>query len=101
MSGRLWAVQTRASAGQGCAYPAGQRHDILVFAKAEDSGGAIQRALKALTDNGWLDLETSRSGEIDPSRIDPANAELSAAFNGAMTNGWGMLIYQTPIAEQD
>ena len=102
---KLWVFQATATASQGCTYPVGEVHPLLVFAAAPDREAAFDKVYRAISAHGWQNAEVSRSGEIpsDLSTIKDSDLRASAkhALDHTLDHGCGIVAYSNPIKPRE
>ena len=97
MTTTLWVIQATAVASEGCNYPRGERHAVLVFATAPDCDVALSRMQQGLAAHGWRQAEVTRSGTISSDTDAIQDDTLRAAATSAIESGCGIVAYADPI----
>ena len=97
MTTSLWVIQATAVASEGCEYPRGETHAVLVFATAPDRDGAFSRMQQGLTAHGWGEAEVTRSGTISSDTGAIQDEGLRAAAASAIESGCCVVADPEPI----
>ncbi len=80
-------------------YEAGSRHAVIVFSRQEP-GSELDFALAARRahENGLLDVSFDDGGRLRPEAINAMAPEFTNAYQTALAQGYGVVIYSEPIA---
>ena len=74
-------------------YPSGEIHAVLMFVKSDNNNKAQKTAKIKIQKKGWETVNMSRIGAVNLDNFKPENDEIEKAFNSAIENGFGLLIY--------
>jgi hypothetical protein len=79
-------------------YEAGSRHAVIVFSRQEP-GSELDFALAARRahDNGLLDVSFDDGGRLRPEAIKAMPPEFADAYQAALAQGYGVVIYSEPV----
>lgn len=78
----------------------GSRHAIMVFSR-QPAGSDHDFALAArrAEENGLLAVTLESGGRVRPDAVATMPAEFARAYNSALEQGYGVIVYSEPIAE--
>ncbi len=94
----IYALLCTAEAGNSTLpYPAGEVHAILVFTQAPSEHGAREACHQHLQFNGWRNEVIQRLKTVSEP---PADLILTAAYDEALRDGSGSVIYDEPLSEE-
>ena len=92
----LFSLLGEAAAGVGCSYPRGERHALMVFARASTQEEAKKIAVAGVTDLGWVDAIITRVGMIDRTAVPE---DLRSPVSHAWEKGCSVVAYAAPIRQ--
>jgi hypothetical protein len=79
-------------------YEPGTRHAVIIFTR-QDQGSELDFALAARQahDNGLIDVSFDDGGKLRPEAISSMPAEFANAYQSALDQGYGVVVYSEPI----
>lgn len=89
----FWVFLLTAVAGEGCAFPLGEKHAVLAAALGTDEAQAGRRVDEALLEHGWTQHALTRSGLV-ASVENAREGKLREVVEAAVTNGCALLAYE-------
>jgi hypothetical protein len=92
----LFSLLGEAAGGVGCAYPRGERHALMVFARASTQEEAETIARAGMTDLGWVEAIITKVGMIDRLSVPE---DLRPPVSHAWENGCSVVAYAAPISQ--
>ena len=90
----LFSLLGEAAAGAGRTYPRGERHALMVFARASTREEAEGIARAGMTDLGWVEAIITKVGMIDRLSVPE---DLRPSVSHAWENGCSVVAYAQPI----
>jgi hypothetical protein len=81
-------------------YEAGSRHPVIVFSR-QDAGSPIDFALAARRahDNGLHDVSFDDGGKLRPEAITSMPPEFADAYQSALAQGYGVVVYSEAVSD--
>jgi hypothetical protein len=93
------AVATSACSG---AYRPGDRHAVLVFLRqAQGTEHDWDVAEGELNSAGWTQVRFTRGGTVAAENLTGSADYLQGAFEEAARNGFGFVVYEKPMSEDE
>lgn len=91
MAAKLFIIKATATAAAGSGQPAGQRHPILAFVRAEDDAQSAARFPAQLAAQGWTRPQVTQADEADLERI--TDPKVRAAAERAAGDVCGVVVF--------
>jgi hypothetical protein len=79
------------------AYPAGERHALLIFSRQPQGTEPDWAAAEAIvTSKGWCDVQLQEGSLVNPHMLD-SDPDARPCYEQALVHGWALIVFSDPV----